>query len=332
MDLAGVNASDSLALADQKVKNLITGYQQMSVQGNLLAGAVNAVTFATEQQSSKVQQITQAYSNWFSTITGGVSTFQSFATQAIGLYGAMSSGAATLSDRNGQVSASMQGLAGQAGSTAVSMTGLNTASLNAQQTFIQTASDAQNQYNSLLTLASAAGLGAKGTGMLTGAMKDYMAILMPAAGSNKALQQTLVSMYQEINPNVKSFGQLQSVVGNIKNPMQDLDNTTTAFTIAAGNLTQDVNNLAQAIGQNLNQAMAQAILQANGGQKAFDDFATAALNSHGNTKQMTDAAEQLAAKLITVTGNTKTAEGEFVTFATQMGIVQDAGRAAVEPG
>ena len=63
-------------------------------------------------------------------------------------------------------------------------------------------------------------------------------------------------MYQEVNPNITSFGQLEKTVGNVKNPMQSLDNTTTALTIAAGNLTTDVNNLAQAIGQNLNQAMA----------------------------------------------------------------------------
>ena len=289
------------------MKNLITGYAAMSVQGNLLSGAVNAVTFASEQQQSKVQALTQAYSTWFSTITGGESTFTTFAQQAIGLYGAMSSGAATLSDRNGQVSVSMQGLAAQSGSTTVSMTGLNTASLNAQQTFIQSASAAQNQYNSLLTLASAAGLGSKGTAMLTGAMKDYMAILMPAAGNNKALQQSLVSMYQEINPNITSFGQLQKAVGNVKNPLQALQNTTTAFTLAAGNLTQDVNNLAQAIGQNLNQAMAQAMLQANGGQKAFDDFATALGNTHSTAKQVTDAAQELATKLISVYGNTKAA-------------------------
>ena len=266
MDLAGVSASDSTALAAQKVKNLITGYQQMSVQGGLLSGAVNAVTFATEQQESKVSQLTQAYSNWFSTITGGISSFQSFATQAIGLYGSMSSNAATLNDSNGKISTSMKDLAANAGDTTISMTGLNTASLNAQQTFLQTASSAQSQFNSLLTLASAAGEGSKGTGMLTSAMKDYMAILMPAAGSNKALQQSLVSMYQEVNPNITSFSQLEKTVGNVKNPMQSLDNTTTALTIAAGNLTTDVNNLAQAIGQNLNQAMAAAILQANGGQ------------------------------------------------------------------
>ena len=324
LDLAGVTASDSLALADQKVKNLITGYQAMSVQGNLLSGAVNAVTFASEQQQSKVQALTQAYSTWFSTITGGVSTFTTFATQAIGLYGALSSGAATLSSRNGEVAVSMQGLAAQSGDTTVSMTGLNAASLNAQQTFIQSASAAQNQYNSLLTLASAAGLGSKGTGMLTGAMKDYMAILMPAAGNNKALQQTLVSMYQEINPNVTSFGQLQSAVGNIKNPMQALQNVTTTLTVAAGNLTQDVQNLAQAIGQNLNQAMAAAILQANGGQQAFDNYATAVLSGNTSSKQLHDTALQLAEKLITVTGNTKSAENEFIVMSGQMGVSQQA--------
>ena len=55
MDLAGVQAGDSLALMKTKVDNLITGYQNMGVQGGMLQNSVNAVTFATEQQSQQDQ-------------------------------------------------------------------------------------------------------------------------------------------------------------------------------------------------------------------------------------------------------------------------------------
>ena len=285
MDLAGVTASDSLALADQKVKNLITGYQAMSVQGNLLSGAVNAVTFASEQQQSKVQALTQAYSTWFSTITGGVSTFTTFATQAIGLYGALSSGAATLSSRNGEVAVSMQGLAAQSGDTTVSMTGLNAASLNAQQTFIQSASAAQSQYNSLLTLASAAGLGSRGTGMLTGAMKDYMAILMRRRGTTRRCSSPWSACTRRSTRTSPVSGSWRRPTQHQEPDAGPAEEKTTAFTRPPGNLAQDVQNLAQAIGQNLNQAMAAAILQANGGQQAFDNYATAVLGGKANSQK-----------------------------------------------
>ena len=73
MDLAGVKTGDSLALMRQKVDNLITGYQNMGVQGGMLANAVNAVTFAAELQSSKIQQLTQSYTTFLGVVTGGES-------------------------------------------------------------------------------------------------------------------------------------------------------------------------------------------------------------------------------------------------------------------
>ena len=41
MDIAGVKAGDSLALMAQKVVNLITGYQNLGVQGGILANGVS---------------------------------------------------------------------------------------------------------------------------------------------------------------------------------------------------------------------------------------------------------------------------------------------------
>lgn len=290
LDLAGVKANDSLAVMQQKVANLVEGYKEMSVSGGILAGAVNAVTFASELQSSKVSQLTGAYSAWFQLISGGVSSFDSFASAMNTLDGTLKLNTSNLG-------------------------GLTAAQITAQQQFISTAGAAQTQFNSLVTLAAAAGQGTQGTNMLTQAMKDYMALLIPAAQNNDALRQTLVSMAQEVNPNITSFQQLTTWVGNVHQPMQNLDNITTIFTKDAGTLTTDVQNLSTALGTTLNQAMAAATLAATGGTTHMVDLANAILTTGLNSKTTQTDALSLAEQLTTLTGNTKSAHDEFIAFA-----------------
>lgn len=290
MSLAGVQFNDSIPLMLQKVNDLISGYKAMSVQGPLLASAVNAVTFATEQQQSKVGQLTSAYNNWFGTISGGVSSLASFATDMSALdtsYG--------LSDKN--------------------LGSLNSKQAAAQTQFITTAGAAQTQFNSLLTLASAAGLGAKGTGLLTRAMQDYEALLIPAAKGNTGLQSTLVGLAQEVNPNITNFKQLTTWVGNVKHPMDSLDSITKTLTADAGNLATDVQNLATALHQNLDSAMSQVILTETGGlgpmENLYKAIAQTGLNSGSTAKSSLALAEQFTQ----LTGNVGTAKSEFESFA-----------------
>jgi hypothetical protein len=68
--------------------------------------------------------------------------------------------------------------------------------------------------------------------------------------------------------------------------------------------------------------MSAAILQAAGGQKAFDEFATAAMKTHDNIDAMKTSATNLAAELLTTLGNTTQAHNEFDTFAIQLGLTK----------
>lgn len=289
MDLAGVRANDSLAVMRQKIDNLVTGYQNMSVSGGMLAGAVNAVTLASEIQSSKVSQLTQAYTAWFSLISSGVSGLDSFASSLSTLDGTLKLGTTNLG-------------------------GLTAAQITAQQQFTATASAAQTQFNSLTQLASAAGLGQKGTDMLTQAMKDYIAILIPASQGNDALRQQLIGLAQEVNPNITSFQQLTTWVGNVHQPMQNLDSITTTLTKDAGNLTADIQNLSTALGQTLTDAMAQAAVAATGGDQKMAALATTILATGADSNKTQQDALALAEQLVQLTGSTKNAHDEFVTF------------------
>lgn len=320
MSLAGVQAGDSFALMKQKVSNLITGYQAMSIQGGMLANSVDAVTFATEQQNSKVSALTQGWSAFFSMLTGGETGFTTFEQQLTGMATAASGSAASISISNGKVSVSTTGAGNAAKATAKAMNDLSTSGLQLRQSFTTAITDAGQLQNSLITMASAAGLGAKGTDMLARAGKDMVAQLLPMAQGSQYATAMLYGLAQQAGyQGVDSFKALATWVGNTKNPMQDLNSIVNTLTTDSANLAQDVKNLADAINQNLNQAMSAAIFQASGGQQAFDNFATAAMKAHGNMDQMKASGVQLASELISVTGSTSTAQGEFDTFMTTMG-------------
>ena len=323
MDLAGVKAGDSMKQMDQEVKNLITGYQNLGIRGGLLGNAVNAVTFAVEMQDSKVQQITQAFTQFIGTVTGGQAAFISFAQQVQGTFQAAGGAANSLSMSNGKVRDSIKNLGGAAGPATVSMNGLTTSSLNLRQSFIQSVTDGSNVINTLLTLSAAGAQGAKGTAMVTQAGKDLVAQMLPLARGSKDATTELYALAQTAGyQGADSFKALAQWVGNVKNPMQNLNSIESALMGTSATLSKDVQNLANAIGQNLNQAMAAAILQARGGQAAFNNFANAAIHAHGNMDVMKGSATQLAQELITTTGNTSQAKGEFETFAGMLNITK----------
>ena len=78
---------------------------------------------------------------------------------------------------------------------------------------------------------------------------------------------------------------------------------------------RQVQNLSVALGQTLTDAMSKAIVQASGGQKAFDQFATAVLNSKFNSQQQQTAALALGQSLVKITGNVSDAKNQFLSFA-----------------
>lgn len=316
MDLAGVRAGDSMALMNQKVANLITGYQNMSVRGGMLSNSVNAVTFASLQQQSQVGQLNSAWDTFFQAVSGGESGFETFAQQTIGLYQSLTTAGLKVTDSNGKVGSSLQLLASNAGGAKVSMTGLNSASLTARQTFVQSASAANSEMDALTTLASAAGLGAQGSDMLVRASKDLVASLLPAAKGSSDMTAILYDLAQRGGyTGADSFQALSKWVANTKTPMQDLQGIVGTLTKAAGNLTADVQNLSTALGTTLNDAMATAMFDASGGQKTFDNFAAAVQKTGADSRTTRADALKLAEGLTQLTGNTGDAKAEFLSFA-----------------
>lgn len=296
MNMAGVQASDSIQLATQKVNNLIAGYKQMGIQGALMQNSMNAVNFNTWLGDSNIANVTGGWTSFISTVTGGVTAFQTFEQ------GLLSTKTA-------------------AGAAGASITGLNANSLTLQQDFSTNVTNASAMINSLYTLAATAKLGTQGTNDITQATKDMVAQMLPAVGTNKALQDSLYALAQQGGyQGANSMKALSTWMGKIKQPGQQLEGIMTALTSKSANLAQDIMNLATAINPMMTNAMAQAIVQANGGTKALENWATNVVRGNGNMGQFVGSAQSMYKQLVAVYGATSNGKTEFEAFNQMLGI------------
>jgi len=293
MDLAGIKQSDTLDVMKTKVNNLITGYKNMGVQGGILENSVNATTFAVMMQDSHVQNLIAGWDAFFSVVSGGVGGMQSFA----------------------QALQSMQQGAANGGN----FSDLTGSSLTNQQNFLQTASAAQKEQDAILNLVAASGLGKRGTDLLTDATKNMLATMLPAASQSQQLTTILYALAQQGGyQGADSFQALSKWVGNTHNPLTNLYGDVTALTVAAGTLNTDIQNLSTALGTTLTSAMSKAIFLASGGEKPFDNFASAVLTAHGNTRKMTGSADTLIGELKKL--DPTHAKNLFFSFGMMLGL------------
>lgn len=291
MDLAGVRVGDSMAVMQAKIANLITGYRSLGLQGVDLANTVNAVTFAMLQQNEKVAQVNSGWDAFENTIQGGETNLFKFANTIGNLNTGLGKGAGAVQNFT---SAQRQSL----------------------QYFSASAAQANTFMDSLTTLANAAGLGTQGVTMLDRATQDMVAAMLPAAKNSTLLTAELYALAQRGGyQGADSFKALSQWVSSVQNPMKELDQITTTFTVHAGNLTKDVQNLSIALGTTLNAAMATAAFDASNGQKTFDAFAKAIETTAFNSQQDQATALQLAVSLQKLTGNTTDTKNEFISFA-----------------
>ncbi len=322
MDAAGVKAGEGFQTAMTQVDGLIQGYKNLGVQGGALGNSINAITLQTEQQETEISKITGAWTNFITLVTGGESSFVTVAQQVQGTMAAAGGAASSLSISNGKVTDSIKNASAAAGGAKVHIDSLTTAGLALKSSFIQSDQAMSGNLNNLMQLSSAAGLGQQGLNKVDQAGKDYVASLLPVAQGSQDATAMLYALAQQAGyTGADSFKSLATWVGNVKNPMQQAENITNQMTIAAGNLANDVKNLANAIDTDLNSAMALAVLSGNKTQAAFNNAANAIHNAHGNITDMLPSIKTLGQSLYQdLGGNIQETNNELTTFMKAMGL------------
>lgn len=291
LDAAGVRATDTYAVMMQKVQNLVTGYSALTGGGTGLINSINAVSFATLQGDSHVAALNTGWDTFLQTISGGVSGLVQF------------QGALVTMASAGQI-------------TVKSLDGVTTQTVALANNFQTAYAAANTEADGLTLLANASGGGNKAVGELNQGVKDYVALLLPAAKGSSSLTDELYALAQRGGyQGADSFKALSTWVSNTQNPMASLKTITDKLTASAANLKTDVANLSVALGQTLNNAMATVIETESGGLKPMENLYTAIAETSVNSGRTQQAALALGNQFLTLTGNTKDAHSEFDTFA-----------------
>lgn len=320
LNAAGVQSTDSLATMETKVASLLQGYQTLGLTAGQVGNAVNAMTFATQLGQTGITKMTQGYSSFISTITGGETAFTTFGEGLATLAQAFNSaGIATYTDKLGTLQV-------KTNEAATSMDGLSAADLNVRGAFATEITNATNLYNSLLTLATVSDAGAKGQGLLAQAGKDMVATLLPLAkGSATAMSEVSALAQIAGGPATTSFQTLSNWVGKVQNPMQQLNSIEGKLTVSSVNLETDANNLAGAFGVTLTSAISGALFAAEKGPQALQGLATALaamVNGTGSATDVEAALRQLIPALTLMTGSGKNAEAQFLAMGGALHISQ----------
>ena len=250
------------------------------------AAAENALSFVNEDNNNKLGQIdqsmtqvTQAQTQLIGVLTGGESTFVTFQQNMN-----------TLATDSKATGASMHGLT----ANALTMQAQFYGNVTSMQGFI---SASEMQGVSTATLSAEVATGSK-------QLLDY-------AGNNAAAKSVVVSLINDaLGPGTVSFKNLNSWVNQNSTSQQGFAADVAKTTIAAG-------QLAGTLGSDLNAMMAQSIIQAYGGQKAFDTFASQALaGANTGSLQFVQSGQQVIKTLLAQSGqNVPAAERAFISYA-----------------
>lgn len=317
LNAAGVQASDSLQTMQIKVSGFLQGWAQFGLNASQIGNSVNALALQAEMGQTSIQKLTSAYSNFIGVVTAGETAFSTFGLGLSTLSSALSSAntkGVTFHDTLGKFSVTGT-------SVGATMNGLSQASLNVRSAFSQEVTNAQNLYNALLTMSSVSAQGAHGQDILAQSMKDMVAEMLPLAQNSPAALAQLSALAQVAGgPATDSFKALAQWVGNIKNPMADLNKQEQGLTVASSNLLQDTLNLAGAMNQTLTTAISNAILAAKNGPQALNNLATAMNNFATGAKgssfgQMEADLAKAIPTLELMTGSSATAKAQFLAMA-----------------
>lgn len=222
----------------QLVENLVRGYGGLGAVTGTLGNDLNAVTFATELQNSKVGALNQSMDTFIQTVQAPTSSFLSLAQDMN-----------QFASDAGNAGASMTGLGG---STVKTTRNVNSASIQLQQDFNNNVSAVNQMADAMRTQATITG----DNGPLVSGLKASVAALIPLAGTNKDAAAQISALAQEAGgPATTNLQTLSKWAGNVSNPMQTLQKISDKAGISLSNLGTDASNLANTIQSSLNSSL-----------------------------------------------------------------------------
>src|SRR6516225_5747223 len=307
LNTAGVKTSDlftnqaNVWAADlQQVKGLVDGYRNMGQGLTQLQGDVSVQIILQSDALTAMNKLNQAWDQWFTIVTGGQTDLVKFLQ-------------------------TYQSLTQQQQVAGASTSGLNSQSLALRSTYNQLLPQAESYVDWVRTQAAVTQSGESGQKQLTRAVRDYADILGPAAGGNKALQDSVIALINEVDPSITTWQQATKWMGKqgAAQAAADLNTQATQLEKPLSDLQQDAQKLGASLQNDLVPAMTNATKGALGAQSKFNTFSDDLFKFGPNSQKTIDAAAQVASVLIAIDGNSKKAHDQFVAWAGTMGVTRD---------
>lgn len=264
-------------------------YRAMGQTAGILGADMNALNIAGSDQVTQMGNLNTAWDKVIGIVSGGQSTFIAF-QQAIAAIGP---------------------LAKVAGA---SMNGLNAPSLALRSSWQAAFTSASGLIDALRNMTAISPNAASGSfPELTRAMKDTLLELIPFGKQSSATRSELVSLAQEINPNVKNFQELVKWLGNTKHPAQDLNKLLASMGLNLQDLAKDAANLASQMQSQMNTTFAAARLESSGLSGDLHKLGTDMGKTHPNATQLNNDALAIYKKLVNLHIMAPQAARDFVT-------------------
>ncbi len=284
---AGVKVSDLLsndpkkwAVALQMIDGLVKGYNNMGVGATQLGNALNVLTISQSDQLKAMQNLNTAYDAFTKIVSGPIDGFLQFANTLKRFQ----------SDAT-KANAHITGLG-------VGFTGVSKKVTDAS---LQLQSDFQDTFSSATQMADAFRLTGTSADKQIGAIKDWVQILIPMAGQNKAAAAEISALAQEAGgPATLNLKELAKWAGHTKDPLNAAQKAAQDAAISFFNMSEDAKKLGTTLSQDLTADTAKAVEGAVGLSGAMDKFAKDLTHSGVSISQTNADRKKLIADLAAV--------------------------------
>lgn len=258
----------------QQVAATIAAYRAMGQRAGILGADLNAMNLAASDQVTQMTKLNQAFDSVIGIVSGGQTAFLQFETLL------------NTTDK-------------AARAAGASMGGLNKPSL-ALRTDWQQAYTSGSQLLDALRMMTSINPGAQNGSfpMLTQAMKDTLAQMLPLGKQSAATRAEMVSLAQEINPNINDFQQLTKWVGNVQNPAKGLNKILSDLGVSIQSLSKDASTLYATLQTDLLKQFDEAKIKASGAAKALSTLATDVTTAGTSAQKIHGDEVTLAADLV----------------------------------
>jgi hypothetical protein len=251
----------------QQVLATEQAYQAMGQRAGVLGADLNALSIAGSDQVSAMSKLNTAWDTTIGIVSGGQGAFVTFQQDLLSVNQSFLQTGGT----GRIVTATFAAAQAAAKAAGASMNGLNGPSLQLRATW-QTAYGGGAKLIDALRMMSSASPG--GFPSITRATKDTIAQLVPFGKQSAATRAELVSLAQEVNPNIKSFQGLTTWLGNTHNAGRDLNKILAASGINLQNLEADAAAMSDTLQNAVVSKFTLAKMAADGTNGAISKLAT----------------------------------------------------------